>query len=41
MRIVESMDKRMISLENKIEAIQNNEALVFNPTAQEGDGAIE
>ena len=46
MRMIERMEKRMtdienhfIELEKMIESIQNNEATLFNPNAQEGDGA--
>ena len=36
-----SMKGEVRTLSEKIEAIQNNEAMIFNPNAQEGEGATE
>ena len=47
MRMMEQMQKTVIDIKEKIEAAQNNEALLFDPThtenehAQSGDGAIQ
>lgn len=36
-----AMQGDMNTLKAKIEAIQNNEATIFDPNAQEGDGAVK
>ena len=46
MKMVEEMQETVNGMKEKIEAMQNNEALLFDPThieneqAQSGDGAI-
>ena len=40
MVIVMDMQQNVKSLSEKIEAIQNNEAEIFDPNAHEGDGAV-
>ena len=39
MRMLELLQQELTDISEKIEAIQNNEASLFDPTAQEGAGA--
>ena len=40
MKVLDSVMEKLLDIQKKLEAMQNSEASVFDPNAQEGDGVV-